>query len=272
MRSASKQNNTPSEDKDLKLLMEHPRRFVEINQPLISKMARYFVLKGFITEQEVEDLVQSINEKLLTDRIKKMQLQYNASVKLRIYFSKIVYNLCREILRAGRKEENIRYDSDFVEQSIASGRDVLTNLIIEDELERLSIVLRMSFKDKTKLLLLLKIISRIPLKKQDIKQYRPDLPDKDITELLNHLHKDYAELSNKELYERCQFLFNRNEHKSSSADSIRKWMDTRINDILYQMNKRGGEKGSVNYTKETLSVLIYKYFERDEGENSNSNQ
>ncbi len=269
MRGTSQQKTTHPNDEHFRLLMENPHKFIEVNQRLIKGMARFFQLKGYIREQEVDDLVQSINEKLLTDRIQKMQLQYNSSVKLHVYFSKIVYNLCRELLRAKRKEENIRPDTDFVEQAAKTNPAVLTNLIIDDELKRLNIILRTYFKDRAKLGINLKILCRIPLEGEDIKRYCLDLTSKEVQQILNHLHQDYVKLNNKEVYERFKLLFNRCEHKTSSADSIRKWVEARITKILHLMNERMDQRTSAQYTKETLIILLHKYFESNKFENSN---
>lgn len=269
MRRSSPQKTKYPDDDHYRLLMDNPHKFVEANQSFIKGMVQYFHAKGFIREQEEDDLVQSINEKLLTDRIQKMQHQYNASVELHIYFSKVVYNLCRELLRRRQKEKNIRYDSDYVERSISPNNDTLTGLIIEEELRRLNNIFRLYFKERIKLMLILKILSRIPLSKTDIKRYCPGLTGKEVDQILNDFHDEYIRLNNKEIYERINLLHKRCHHKTSSADSIRKWVEPRITRILNLMNDRHRQRFSAQYTKETLIILLRKYFESNLFENSN---
>ena len=258
-----------SEDEYLRLLMEDPHKFIESHQLLIERTAYYFLKRGFISAQEVGDLIQSVNEKLLTDRLRKMQRQYNSSVKLRVYFTRIIYHLCLEILRSKRKEKRILVDSEFVEQTEDASQGILTNLIIEEEINRLHLILRLSFEEKAKLEIVLKLINHLPLNERDVKRYCPNLEAKEVHSLLERVNKDCIKLNNKEIFKRCNLLFNYCEHKNSTGDAVRKWLEPRINELLRLLNNRENPQDAAQYSKETLNILVRKYFEKKEEKNSN---
>ncbi len=67
------------------------------------------------------------------------------------------------------------------------------------------------------------------------------------------------EISDSELYEHLTLILNSYENKNNSVDAVRIWVKEKINELIELMN---GDHPVSLYTKETLGVLMEKYFEK----------
>ena len=244
---------------DVDLLYNNPKQLIVNYQPLIQKIVLQFKNKGFLTLHETEDLIQSINEELLISKIKVIQKQYNGTSYLATYFSKIVYNLCLERLRIHRRRKDF---IDLQKREIVPSNpvDQTNDLIIDEEVKRLSIIMRLNFTNRMKLEICLLALNGWPFK-EILLQYCGSLPRRYI-ERAEKIERQYNSLNKKDIYADLIFLFNYCEKKSIKADALRKWVDARINEIIKLMNNKLDDLNVSHYNHETIYLLFDKYFEK----------
>lgn len=242
---------------NIHLLYNDPNKLIEDFQPIIRIIVGKFVRSGYFKSHETDDIIQSINVKLLDTKIKKMQAQYNYSCYLSTYFSKVVYNLCLELKRKMKRVTSLNLDEIEIGtyDSQIEGR-----VYIEEELKKLSTILKLYHKSQARLELCLKLIFRISLRNEDVRKYCPHCSAEDFKALLGNFGSESKDFTDKEIYEIVTPIFNKYEGKKNSADALRKWVKTRIDEIIKSLN---GIPKQANYDMETLKILVRKFFETD---------
>lgn len=249
---------------DVYLLNHDPHKLLEHYQPTIEIIVKKYIARGLFRPQEKDDVVQTINEKLLSGKIAKIQNLYNHTCYLSTYFSKIVSNLCLEIKR---RHKTVPYalSLDEVEPGYQDER-ADNALMIRDELNRFDRVLRMYYRSRPKLTLCLKLIFHIPLTETDIRDYYPDCPVEDQQLLTERFGHDRVQATEKEVYAAVTPLFNQCEQKRNSPDALRKWLNARIDEVITLLNAGGA---GANYDKPALKLLVEQYYT---GENREAGQ
>ena len=111
-------------------------------------------------------------------------------------------------------------------------------------------------QQKDKLKLCLKVFFRIPVSRDDIYQYLPEISINDLIEYTSMVNNEGA-LTDHEIFVILTKLINIKENKDNSPDAIRKWIKAKIDEILYLMN---GKPIRANYDKESLRFLVENYF------------
>lgn len=243
-------------ENDISLLYEKPTDLIKKYQKTIEIIVKKSIKKGLFRAEDIDEIIQTINEKLLVERIKRMQFQYNHASSFATYFSKVVQNLCLEIYRKNKQFKN-NTENDADDQPVSDEEwDYLTNLFIQDELKRLESIFKLYCKSRPKVELCLKLIFRLDVTTEDILKYCPECPDCNITEILSKLNNN--ELTDNEIYEIVTPIFNKCEKKNNSVDAIRKWTSLKREEIITILNS----DASAKYDKETLEILLSKYYER----------
>ncbi len=245
-------------EKDVYLLDYDTNVLLEKYQDIIKIIVNRNIKKGIFSRNEKEDIVQNINEKLLCGKLEKIKDQYNSQVYLKTYFSKIVYNMCLEIYRKKKGKFNNTDTIDIDCDELGNNSNTESKLTIQDEISRFGYVMKMYGKTRFKLELCLKIISGIKIKKDDFTSYHSNKTNELIVNMVKRLNNSVHNLSEKEIYELVIPYFNQCEDKNNSADSLRRWIQLKIIEIIDIMN--GNPKQS-NYNKETLKILIQKCYE-----------
>ncbi|MHC1706303.1 MAG: hypothetical protein AB9842_02145 [Bacteroidales bacterium] len=236
------------------LLHQNPGELIVKYQPIVLVVVQVFMKSGYFRGEGKEEIVQQINEKLL-ERIEKIRQQYNGFAQLRTYFSAVVRNLCLEIIRKGRIRDVIRLVEEY-DHNLSYSPDQLNRMIIDQELKRLDIILSMFYSLRPKLILCLKAIQRIPLNESDVLEYcrRPDF--KGFEEECDFLQKAIGR-NDKEIYRTLNQLFNKVEGKNTNLDATRKWISSKLEEVLTLLN---GNPPRAYYNHETLKILLEKYF------------
>lgn len=243
---------------EIGLLREDPGELIVKYQPIVIVIVQVYMRSGYFRGEEKEEIVQQINEKLL-ERIEKIRQQYNGMAQLRTYFSAVIRNLCLEIIRKGRNRDVLRLVEEY-DHNLSYSPDQLNRMIIDQELQRLDLILAMFHKLKSKLVISFKAMLRMPLHEDDLLDY---CKERDISEI----EKEYEILmageakNDKEVYRQLTVLFNYIECKNNSLDAVRKWVWIREEEVLKMLN---GDPPRANHNHETLMILLERYFTEEQ--------
>lgn len=253
-------NMASKNEEDIQLLYSNPRALLEKYQDTIGFIVGKFVASGFFLPAEKADIIQTVNEKLWREKIRNMQAQYNYSVYVVTYFSKIVYNLCLELRRSQNRERaTIDRTQDVGDLEIGfEDNSGLRNAVIAEEIKRFATILKLFGKWRAKLELCLQLLFRLELREDEIRRYCPQCRTEDTNVLLAQFGGDYEALSDKEIYTQVTPIFNRCEAKDNSPDALRKWINLKVEEIIALLN---GRTRRSNYDRETLKILAQKYFD-----------
>ncbi len=242
-------------DHDIHLLFNDPRRFVETHQKTIQYVVNKFVLTGFFTYHDRDEVVQYVNEKLLTGKIEKMRKQYNRNYYVATYLSKIIHNLCLEYSRKNRSRNRESTGIDISSLDVTENADAESNIIIEEESRRLDAILSMYNKSRPRIELFLKILCGAGFKEDEILSLYPEANRKDVEKLVHQCTpaSDHDKKTDKELYGALTYFINKYDRKKNTADALRKWIAAKINEIIGLLN---GDPKTAHYEKETLKILF----------------
>jgi hypothetical protein len=234
-----------------------PDAMVEQLQPVIKDAVNYHIYKGYFHADVRDDIIQDISLRFLergTDILK----QFKGHSALKTYIKAVIFNFCGDLYRSKRykKEghENIEMAADLTEQSIPKK-------VLDDEYRKLTLLLEMYGKKKSRLILCLKLTYKLPVSRFDIRNYDLEVTKEETETILALTDPSKVNIKDKQIFEALNMVFNRIENKTNSIDSLRKWVDLKTDEMIHFMN---GEPPFASYTREALQILIEKYFMKDE--------
>jgi RNA polymerase sigma factor (sigma-70 family) len=239
--------------KDVDLLYEDSGKLIEKYQDTVTYIVSQFVRSGFIKISNKDDFKQDVLEQLLL-KIPKIKQSYNSNYQLSTYLSAIIRNICLEKIRKDRITFKNLVDNPNAIRII--NNTCIYNLALTDEISRLENIFLLFNKQKDKLRLCLKAFFRIPVSVCDILNYIKDSPISNLDNYINYFNS-YDVLTNQDLFAILTEIINAKEKKNNSADAIRKWLNTKIEEIIFLMN---GNPKRANYDKESFQILIENYF------------
>lgn len=241
---------------EVQLLLNNPNELVTYYQEVIEIIVVKFVSRGFFMSEEKMDIIQNINEALLAKKMGSIQRNYNGSVLLSTYFSRVVYNHCLEIARGRKGSLKVASEEILVNRAndeISADK----RMILKDEINRLMIIIKGVLFPDLRLRLALKLYSRVPLSMID---FQGVLIKED--EVFKHFKKiffkPFDELNDKEVYKKAIPFLNKITGKQTDADSMRKWMNMQIDKIIDLQN---GKPPRSKHSRETMRILLQMYFE-----------
>ncbi|MFC2132780.1 hypothetical protein ACFLRG_03180 [Bacteroidota bacterium] len=239
-------------EEDIKLLYEAPEKFIIKYQSLIGFIVNSYVINGFFNRSDADDHIQSINESLLK-KINKIQDQYNYKTKIKTYFSVIVRNNCKEIIR----KTTLKFvDIEKVENLSYVVSEPINNIVLKQEFDKLNKILMMFNRQRHKLELCLKLIYNIPVKFKDFKNYNSLFEKTSYLEIMKNINPG-TELRKKMIYNILAPYFNRFENKNNSGDALRKWLGFKIKEVINILN---GDPPVSSYNEESFQILLEKYY------------
>ena len=240
-------------DKEIELLKLDPSVLIVKYQDIIKIIVSKFISSGSINLSDKDEFIQIINERLLmsSERIKN---QYKGISLLKTYFSTIIKNICIE-------ELNKRKRYNFSELETLNYANLSENTINEDtylnnEFDRLSKILDMYNIKISKLVLCLKIIYRLPLTVTDFTKYCIKLKADIINNLIDEVNPTKI-IPEFELFQILTPYINKCDNQVNQPDALRRWVKRKIDEIIDLMN---GNPPRANYDKETIQILIEKYY------------
>ena len=135
--AVSKDQNT----RETEWLHQEPDKLLTHYQFIVEATVARFISRGFFRAEEKMEVVQEINVELLEKKMARMREQYNGSVYLRTYFSRIIYNSCLEIAR-GRKRQPQILSTELLAEETSAQLSPIEALAIRDEMHRLEALLK----------------------------------------------------------------------------------------------------------------------------------
>ncbi len=243
--------------REIDLLRDNPGQFIVSYQPLIQIIVRVFVRSRQIRDCDHDEVISYINEKLLL-KIERIRSQYNGVSMMRTYMSTVIRNLCLEKIReshSGLVEE----PSQFLEYAAYSPANQLNDIVIRQELQRLTKVMISFGSDRQRLEFCLKVMYRIPVTKEEFCSIAEGLNTNKLSFLWNSFNlKSIVE--ERDQYLRLTTLFTLIDGNKKSRDSIRKWIHHRLHQVISLMN---GNPKRADYNEETVQLLFERYFTED---------
>jgi len=250
------------DESDIFLLYHKPHTLVEKHQETIEIIVNKFIRSGLFSIHERDDVIQTINVQLLDNKIQKVQQHFDKSTKVVTYLSRVIQNLCLEIHRKKSRGITIDENQDLdALQSDSSEREYLSDMVIRSELHRLHATLVLYHTKQPKLELCLKLYYRLPLQRGDILGLKESVDDAVVDAFLNEFRDQYEDLDDKEVYKKVTPHFNVIENKQNTPDALRKWTNGKIKEIIHLLNS---PPANAKYDKETLRILLSKYYVNEE--------
>mgnify|MGYP006306750711 FL=1 len=120
-------------------------------------------------------------------------------------------------------------------------------MLLNQEVKRLSHALHLFNGERDKLRLFLKFYFDVPIELSEAQDYFQSNPDA-VLSLLDQ-SKDY---SKKEKFERLAEVVNLVEQKEIKSDSVRMWLNDRLESLLRRLNGNGRSL----HTNDSLSILL----------------
>lgn len=272
-------------DFDISLLNSNPKKLVLKYLPVIKKLVfEKLINKGFFPLQDTEDLIQEVTERLLRD-IEKIKSCYNGYSKFKPYFIRIITHKCNEIKRKQYKQEtrevvnknpdkpefekkvlySRRYSYSRLDENQFSGNNQTDKkIVLESELDRLEVIFRMYPLQGAKLKLCLKLLTGRGLTTEELECYYDGCESSIYSATVDYSQNINAQTKEKG-YEILAMFFNCCENKNRGNDSIRKWINKLLQEIVEQMNFVSIPPV---YNKENIMGLIELYFEKMHKNNS----
>ncbi len=238
------------------LLADNPHTVVLLYRYSIEK----FIKMKYSLREEAEDMVQEVLARLLNkkmDRIReKYDFNYQEMPSFKSYLMVTVRNICIDIIR----ERNARLLTAGGLEPIddimdAQGhKDVSRRLLIEEELSFFGTLLDMYFQVKPKLELCLKLKFRAQVQRDVLLRDFPGLDDNSIAVLT----ADYRLVKDKKMFARVNDVFNQLEQKKKKSDSLRKWIDVKVDELLAHLNN---SHRAPLYDVEKFADLVRFYYQ-----------
>jgi RNA polymerase sigma factor (sigma-70 family) len=236
-------------DTDIRLLREDPGKLLVRYQPVIRIIVKNLAFQGYLPKRDINDLIQDVNRKLV-ERLPRIREQYNYKSQFRTYFSVVIRNLCLEEFRKMRLVAEPQ--PEIYEQT--SGETLTDGLLIRQEYERLHRAIRLFGRERHALWVVLRCFADLPVSPDDFSGFEQE-PGADIRLRMAQQINDTIALQKREKMEALSAVFNQLEGKPRTADALRKWSASRLDELVSLMN---GKPPTSAYTVDILYILIEK--------------
>lgn len=236
-------------DIDISLLQDDPEKLLIRYQPIIRIIVRNLAFQGCLSKRNINDLVQEVNSKLI-ERLPKICQSYNYKSQFKTYFSVVVRNLCLEEIRKVRLVEEPQ--AEVYEQSTTGS--LTDQMVINQEYERLQRALRMFGKECASLRIVLRSFADLPVTPEDFNGFVPEV-DAETRDRLTLQLNETLQKQKQEKLEVLSLILNQVEPKARTADALRKWASSRLDELVNLMN---GNPPRSAYTIDILYILLEK--------------
>jgi len=248
---------------EVEWLHQKPEKLLLHYQFIIRHVVAACIARGYFQQHDREDIVQQVNLVLLEKKLARMREQFNNTVLLRTYFTKIVWNTCLEIGRARGRQPKL-VDAELLLEFRSDASSASDETLIRDEVRRFEGILRSMPTGRHKAAFCLKLFARIPLNHEDLQWYDTPRTRPVFEGIFKTLTQPYDHLSDKELYALVAPLFDAVENKVTDADSLRKWVGSLTEQFIRLLN---GQPPSAAHDKTSLKVLIGLYWDQFQPKN-----
>ncbi|MFO7723050.1 MAG: hypothetical protein R6V49_07500 [Bacteroidales bacterium] len=241
------------DQKDVMLMKSDPKKLLLKYQSVFELIIRRYSRFGYYPYQDCNEVLQHINLRLFS-RVNTIMSRFDGRVLVRTYLTAICRNSIREYIRNLRKRNMLQGRYYAMEPSCCLPYQN-TELLIKEEFERFDKVMFLLGGRREKLWLLMKLVFRIRVSEQELQKINPDAFSR-ISQVdlytLNHNMK----LKDKDIYVIIFPVFRDLGGSISHPDTLRKWFNQRIREVILLMN---GSPPRSAYTIDTLQILVEKY-------------
>lgn len=238
---------------DVLLLRNSPYDLLLKYQPLFELIARKYARAGYFPFEDCQEMVQTINERFCL-HIGKITRQFSGQVLVKTYLSAICQNVIKEYIRSLRRRDELMRCHMVCEPEYQV--PLYARLVIMDEFSRFDKILILMGHKRHKLLLLMKLLYRIKVDRNDLEAYRSDAMDYISEEVLHQFNTD-PKLKDKDMYAMIFPLFATGEGKVSHPDTLRKWFNYKSAEVIRLLN---GNPPRAAYCIDTLQILVERYY------------
>ncbi len=245
---------------EVEWLHHQPDKLLLRYQFIIAHVVNTCIVRGYFQPHDREDIIQQVNLVMWEKKLERMRAQFNDTVLLRTYFTKIVWNTCLELARAKGRQPRL-VDSEILLEFLSETAGAADATLIQDEVRRFEGLLKSIQSGRHKATFCLKLFARIPLQRDDLQWYDTPRTRGIFEAVSDQLTRPYDDLSDKEVYALVAPLFDALENKTTDADSLRKWVSGIVDQFIRLLN---GEPPSAAHDKSSLKTLTGLYFARPE--------
>lgn len=244
-------------DDDEFLLGENFNRLLVRKQPKIRSIASIGIRNGFFDMDDLEDAIQEINKRLL-EKSSHIQQNYNGLSTVDAYLQTVIYHeFCKYARTLQQKREKVDRLDDKLAGMADRGISSFDEMVIGDEIKRLDAIFKLYPRQRFRLMLLIKILSRVPIDENDIDLGYPrtkpvfqQLIIKKINELLNCADVD--------LFREFATFLEENQIDHLKPESLLHFTRDKIKEMVNLLNSTS----LFNSTYDTKSFLLLaeRYF------------
>jgi len=240
------------DDLNISLLQSDPDAFILQCQKIINIFVKRYISTGMFKPEDKDDIVQSINEALI-NRLPTIRTQYNGKALLQTYVSAIIQNMCFDIYNSGHESAE---QVPFPESKQILYNHPEKNVLIEEEIKRFHSIIQLFHKQRSKVLLCLKVHYQLLLTLDDIDSCFPGISDQHAEFLLSSFGANYDEMKVEDMFEILTQVFNLYQAKKTQSDSLRRWTQHKADEIIQLLNGRPVRSA---HNDESLKILLEKY-------------
>jgi len=233
----------------VRLLGEDPGQLVLQYRSMLEIVVWNAIRQGMFSPREKEDLVQSVTVRLL-ELMPVIRRRYDGSSQLRTYVSVIVVNLLKRMAR-GQKQS--RQSQLPAEPGVKDPALELPDHDIQVYVRRLERILQLFGEHRPKLLVILKCYYHIVLDLPEILAWYPACDPFSRDQLLELSRAETGEVAYGAVFAALAPIVGEVEHRWVSADTLRKWTDHRIREIVHLLN---GNPPQAAFDRKTLGELL----------------
>jgi RNA polymerase sigma factor (sigma-70 family) len=238
-----------SNDTDIGMLTDDPGRLLIRYQPIIRQIVKNLAYQGYLPKRDINDLIQDVNRKLI-ERLPRIGEQYNNKSKFKTYFSVVIRNLCLEEFRKVRLVAEPQ--PEIYEQTATES--TTDQLIIREEYGRLLRALRLFGRERSGLWVTLRCFSDLFITADDLLGFETDPGHEVRSQLAIQLNATLYQPKGEKM-DAMSDIFNQLERKARTADALRKWVSSRLEELVILMN---GKPPVSAYTIDILFILMEK--------------
>lgn len=215
---------------------------------IVKKVVSRYVSKGSIPKREASDAEMTVFEKFWDNR-DKILCAFQGKSQLKTYCIAVANRMCCEFIRKEKKHWNQLHEGMETVAELNNNthhHEAEKVMHFNNEIKRLSNAMHLFNGEAAKFKLFLKYYLEIPFNEKDVKAYcnKPEL-------VFSKLRQD-DNLSKAEKFEHLAEIVNLVEEKSVKSDSVRMWLNSRMNTLITRLNGQGIS----SHNNETLTVLM----------------
>lgn len=241
------------EQAELALMYSNPFELLLRYQQVFELIVRRYACCGYYPFHHCDEMLQHVNERIFT-KIDRIVEQFDKKVLVRTYLSAICRKIIMEQVRSDRRRDQLL--TEFMVAEVEPAPVVCPiDYVIVEEFRRLDRILLLFGDKRSKLWLLLKLQFRVQVDRSDFSAIDPMAADAVTDDMIRALN-DNLYLKDREIYQLVYPFFVRFENRLSHPDSLRKWYNMKLDEVIALMN---GIPARAAYTSDTLQILVEKY-------------